>query len=77
MINMTEFKSLNERGYYKCFSPNVYRFLKQNDFYYVAKHIHPVTGRTYFEFEMTDELDKALKQFTADKKKYMESKESH
>lgn len=74
---MSEFQPLNNRGYFKCFSPNLYRYLKQNDFYYVTKNVHPTTGRTYFEFSITDELDKALKQFTLDKKKYMESKESH
>lgn len=74
---MSEFKSLNPNGYFKCFSPNLYRYLKQNGFYYITKNVHEGSGRTYFEFEITDELDKALKQFTLDKQKYMESRGLH
>lgn len=70
---MSKFESLNPNGYFKCFSPNLYRYLKQNGFYYITKNVHEKTGRTYFEFSKTDELDKALKQFTKDKEQYFKS----
>lgn len=71
---MSEFKSLNQEGYFKCFSPNLYRYLKQNNFYYITKNIHEISGRTYWEFEKTDKLDRALKQFTKEKAEFFNSR---
>ena len=72
-----QFEQLSDRGMYNCYSLRVLAYLKKNGFFYIDKGVNPSTNRTYYRFEITDELDEALQQFTANKKKYMESRELH
>lgn len=60
---MTEFKHLNEDLYY-CYSPRQLGFLKSNNFYFIFSERHDGTGKKYWAFEMTDELSRALKEYS-------------
>lgn len=49
--------------FYKCFSINMLRFIKIHGIKAVSKGVHP-NGKTFWVFEMTDELSNVLKRWT-------------
>lgn len=53
--------------YYRCFSINLLRFLKSNQFRYVSKFIH-TNGKTGWVFKVTPELSRVLTAYSEMKK---------
>lgn len=54
--------------FYKCFSINQHRFLKINGLKAVSKGVHP-NGKTFWIYEVTDELSRLLTLWSNNKKK--------
>lgn len=52
--------------YYKLFSINMLRFIKAHGIRPVSKGLHP-NGKTFWIFEITDELSKVLTTWTNNK----------
>ena len=53
--------------YYKSFSINMNRFIKAHGIHPMSKSIHQDTGKTYWIYEMTNELSTILNQWSANK----------
>lgn len=58
----------NKVKYYKCFSPNLKRFIDVHGVRYLSKGTHHETGKTFFVYEMNNELSNILTAWTKNKK---------
>lgn len=57
-----------KQQYYKCFSINLLRFIKVHGIRPVSKGVHP-NGKSFWIFEMNEELSKVLTTWTENKKR--------
>lgn len=58
---------MNSKQYYKCFSLNLKKFIDVHGIKPLSNGIHPVTKRTFYVYEMTDELSKILTRWSQNK----------
>lgn len=57
---------MDNNKYFQCFSPVMNRFLRdEKKIKYIVKGLHPDTKRTFFLYEKTEEVESALREYTA------------
>ena len=52
---------------YKCYSPNLKKFLLDKGFKYLWVDVSKSSGKTFWMFELTDELSQVLTEWTNNK----------
>lgn len=59
---------MNSKKYYKCFSYNLKKFIGVHGIKPLSSGVHQETGKTYFVYEMNQELSRILTIWTENKK---------
>lgn len=62
-----EYKQINQENMFKCYSINLFHFLKGNGFFYLVKGYNDKTKKNYWLFEKTPEFLEALTFFSNNK----------
>lgn len=59
--------NMNKIEYYRCFSVPMLRFIRAHGINPVSKGTHPSTEKTFWLFEMDDDLSRVLKTWSKNK----------
>ncbi len=54
---------MNKEDLFYCYSLNLFHFLRKRNFYYLDREIHKKTGRVFWTFNGTEELNNALTEY--------------
>lgn len=56
-----------QKQFYKCFSYNLKRFIEVHGIRAISRGVHPKTNKTYFVYEINEELSRVLSTWSANK----------
>lgn len=54
-----------DNGYFYCYSVKLKDFLKSQGFKFITKGLHPKSGRPFFIFEKSQELDLSIEMWNS------------
>lgn len=57
----------NEREFFYCYSPNLYKFLRDRGVTYICTGLNENTMRQFWQYRRTDRLNELLAEYAANK----------